>query len=322
VAGTVFGFNGGFWNTAVNVHVWPLSILMLCAVLCLLLRWSYEPERKRHLYLAFFLYGLTLTNSQIMFTAAPALPFLFLAGSPHVARDGFLAGSLLCVAGLVAKYAGYFPMIEGDGDSIHPLFRLYLIIGAVTSGMAIGLIIKTRRLLTEWRTMLVCGAFLLLGLALYLYLPLASMTNPPINWGYSRTATGFFHVLSRGQFERIYPTDTLARYAGQMRMFAEIAWKELGGAPLLLAMVPVFFLRRMQWRERAWTLGLLALFVCLSFLMVALLNPSDWRGSREIQSLFFSASYIVLALCLGCGLTLLGVLLGKPSGSAAAAVNS
>ena len=35
-AGMVFGLNGAFWPQAVMVAVWPLSILLLCLVLCLL----------------------------------------------------------------------------------------------------------------------------------------------------------------------------------------------------------------------------------------------------------------------------------------------
>jgi thioredoxin-like negative regulator of GroEL len=46
-----------------------------------------------------------------------------------------------------------------------------------------------------------------LGLAVYVFMPLASETNPPINWGYPRTWEGFVHAISRGQYEKITPTD-------------------------------------------------------------------------------------------------------------------
>jgi hypothetical protein len=57
---------------------------------------------------------------------------------------------------------------------------------------------------------------LALGLSLYLYVPLASLANPPINWGYPRTAEGFAHTLTRGQYESVRPTDSFSRYAEQL----------------------------------------------------------------------------------------------------------
>ena len=45
-----------------------------------------------------------------------------------------------------------------------------------------------------------------LGLAFYLYMPLAGDTCPPMNWGYPRTWEGFKHAISRGQYEQIVPT--------------------------------------------------------------------------------------------------------------------
>ena len=56
-----------------------------------------------------------------------------------------------------------------------------------------------------------------------------------------------------------------------------------------------------------------AAYVSLAFLMLAVLNPSVDRTSLEIIKFFFSASYVVLALGLGCGLTVLGARLLKPT---------
>ena len=45
----------------------------------------------------------------------------------------------------------------------------------------------------------------LLGLSFYMYMPIASEQNPPINWGYPRTWEGFMHAVTRGQYEKISP---------------------------------------------------------------------------------------------------------------------
>jgi len=51
-----------------------------------------------------------------------------------------------------------------------------------------------------------------LGLAFLLYMPFASEQNPPMNWGYPRTLTGFKHAVGRGQYEKISLSDNLKKY--------------------------------------------------------------------------------------------------------------
>ena len=46
-----------------------------------------------------------------------------------------------------------------------------------------------------------------LGVSFYLYEPISGMTDPPMQWGYPRTVEGFFHALSRGQYEKANPTN-------------------------------------------------------------------------------------------------------------------
>ena len=66
------------------------------------------------------------------------------------------------------------------------------------AGLIIWLILN--RKLTHWRT----GALVLLGVAAglspYSYMPLASETNPPMNWGFTSTKEGFFYSVNRSQY--------------------------------------------------------------------------------------------------------------------------
>jgi tetratricopeptide (TPR) repeat protein len=54
--------------------------------------------------------------------------------------------------------------------------------------------------------LLYTGLFLA-GCAFYLYMPIASFTNPPMNWGYARTKEGFLHAITRGQYEKLVGAD-------------------------------------------------------------------------------------------------------------------
>ena len=44
-----------------------------------------------------------------------------------------------------------------------------------------------------------------IGVGFYLYMPVSSETNPPMNWGYPRTFEGFQHAIFRKQYEAIRP---------------------------------------------------------------------------------------------------------------------
>jgi hypothetical protein len=308
-AGMVFGLNGAFWPQAVIVTVWPLSILLLCIVLCLLMRWSFQPELKRYLYAAALVYGLLLTNSQIEFAFAPAIPFLVMTGNLKIGRDFFLVAGILFLVALGGIWMGHFPSLKGYSGGQFFVFNL---LGVLTSLTGIGLVIKTRQAFSEWKAILICSGLFLLGLAVYFYPPIASMTNPPVNWAYPRTVEGFFHLITRGQYERMYATDNAMRFLEQVRMYFMMAGKEFGWPYLLLSVVPFCFLHRMAASGRRWVLGLLAAYIFLAFLMLALLNPGMDRQSQELNKVFFSASYVVLALWMGSGLLILGVWLAKP----------
>jgi hypothetical protein len=307
-AGMVFGLNGAFWPQAVMIAVWPLSISLLCLVLCLFLRWNLQPESRRYLYAAALVYGLLLTNSQIEFAFAPAIPFLVMIGNLKFGRDMFLVAGILFLAGLGGIWLGHFPSLRGQGGQ----FFIFIVLGVVTGLMGIGLVVWTRRAFSEWKTVLICGGLFLLGLVFYFYLPIASMMNPPINWGYPRTVEGFFHVLTRGQYEHMNPTADVKRFLEQVRQYFVMAGKEFGWLYLLMCLIPFCFLHRMAASARMWILGLLPAYVCLAFLMLAVLNPSVDRQSQELNKVYFSASYIMLALWMGCGLIILGAGMARP----------
>ena len=64
-----------------------------------------------------------------------------------------------------------------------------------------------RKLGLAWLVVLACGILWVLGASFYFYEPIAGMTDPPMQWGYPRTVEGFFHALSRGQYEKASPSD-------------------------------------------------------------------------------------------------------------------
>ena len=308
-AGMVYGLNGAFWPQATKVAVWPLSILLLCLFLGLLMRWLFRPEDKRYLYLAALAYGLLLANSQIELALAPAIPFLVMTGNRKLARDMFLAAGLMFLAGLF----GYWPSRLPGFSHYQPGEGFFVALLGVVSGlMGLGLVIWTRLAFTEWKAVLICGGVFVLGLIFYLYLPVASMPDPPVNWSYPRTVEGFFHLITRGQFESAKLSSFDRHFLEQVRACLAAAGRELGWPYLLPALIPFCSFHRLGPSVRRWILGLVAAYFGLAFLMVAVLNPSLDRQTWEFSQTCFSASYVVLALWLGYGLVILGPTLGKP----------
>jgi hypothetical protein len=170
----------------------------------------------------------------------------------------------------------------------------------------------------QWRKAINSGLMFVLGTAFYLYMPLSSMTNPPMNWGYPRTVAGFVHAFTRGQYERIHPTsgtgnNIVEQTASFVARYAQQCWfiliegpvEEFNVGYLLLGFVPLFFFRRLQARERAWLLGLVAFYLVLGPFLLELFNPAPDRQSLSLNKPFFIASHLIIAMLIGYGLTFL-----------------
>jgi hypothetical protein len=243
------------------------------------------------------------------------LPFMIALADTKLGGDFFCVASLVWAGVWVERDMGYLSVLNQPASLATPLWALYFAFGITTTAMCVWLVVKTRSFFTEWKAIVSLIVLFLLGLSAYIYLPLASMTNPPVNWGYPRTVEGFFHVLTRGQFERLHATENFDSLVRQILMFGDIALREFSLPYLIAAAIPFWFLHKMQARERNWMLALLAFFIGLSLLMLVLLNPPPERQVVELIQPYFSASHVILAVWSGYGLVLLGIVLARKRSS-------
>ncbi|TMQ01982.1 MAG: DUF2723 domain-containing protein [Verrucomicrobia bacterium] len=188
-------------------------------------------------------------------------------------------------------------------------FAIHSFIGLVLVLISGWFLLRAKKYGTVAFSWFVLGGLWVLGAAFYLYMPIASMTNPPLNWGYPRTWDGFLHALSRGQYERTNPTSSLGRFIDQMGILLDGAVDEFNLAYLLIGLIPFFFFSRMQKREQAWFAGLISMYVCLAVLLIMLLNPGADRQSKEMSRVFFTASHVMISLCVGYGMTIFGAMM-------------
>ncbi|HYV26112.1 MAG TPA: DUF2723 domain-containing protein, partial [Candidatus Eisenbacteria bacterium] len=310
VAGMLMGFNGFMWSQAVIVEVYTLSVLSLTGVLCCLLRWLYAPSQRRYLYLGFFLFGICFNNHQSLIVAAMAIEVAVTAVQAKLGRDLFFGNVIFYLLGLVANLS----VLQGNV----PLQAIYHVIGLGSIAACAWLTIKTKKLFTEWKSCLISLGAFLLGASFYLYMAVASMTNPPMNWGYPRTVTGFVHAFTRGQYERIHPTagvgtttlevlgSFFSRFTGQVLLLKDGVVLEFSWVYILIGLIPFLFFTRLQVRERAWIIGLSAFYFVLGPGLLILLNPATDRQSLDLNKPFFTASHVLIAMAIGYGLTLLG----------------
>jgi hypothetical protein len=307
VAGMALGLSRPVWSMAVVAETWAVSLLLYTALLCLLMRWTGRPERRRFLYAAAFVYGLLLTGNQEQFVMIPALLVVTLFNDRELGRDLSLLTSLLVVVAWALGAVGVWrwpvsEMLQGPG-----LLIALLLVGV--AGLTVT--VNTRRVGSAWMSLGVCAGLFLLGLGWYLYLPFASMTNPPVNWGYARTPEGFFHGITRGQFEPWHPTDEWGRFIEQFWILGKEMGKGFGWLYLVCFPLPLGLMRRTGQCARNWLLGLAAALLCVGPLLMTLLNPSADRASTDLIGPFFGPMDVVLALWTGLGLMVAGSIIAK-----------
>jgi len=136
----------------------------------------------------------------------------------------------------------------------------------------------------------------ILGLTVYIYLPLRSMQSPPLDWGDPETVGRFFDVVLRRQFPTIGGELTLAAalkhtdwYLKQLG--SETAW------PLLLAaiwgMMSLFRRDALSWALLAF------LFIVNGIATLFFLNPSQEAYNDVLVMLI--PSFAIMAIWVGLG---------------------
>ena len=229
--------------------------------------------------------------------------FIFLTkpSGLELARDAAVTAVLL----LLAAVPGQGP--HGDGS-----FFIFL---AFVALVAFGFLAwKSWKLDVGWLVVTVCLFFWLGGLSFYLYEPLSGMTDPPMQWGYPRTLDGFFHAISRGQYEKVDPTNIFGnpmRFVSQLGLLKDGITDSYTWIGLCIALLPFLFIFKMQRRERAWIIGLTAIYACIGIFLTVLMNTSTDRQSADESKVVFTASHAIVSIMIGYGLALIAAYMSK-----------
>jgi len=306
VAGTLLGLGGFMWKESVVINrISVFGVPWMITMLVLLMRWTYAPHQRRYLYLAMLVYGWCATIHQSLLLSAPAVEILIALISFRLGRDLFLTNSVLYVIILYFMNAGSVPALNAMTFTEKTIFNLVGIGSILAAGW---LWTKTGKVLTEWKSILLMATMWAVGVLVYLYEPISCMTDPPMQWGYPRTVEGFFHALSRGQYGVGEGTNVFqdpSRFAWQLWYVAHGLSESFSWVYLFIGALPLLFLKKMSQRERAWILGVTAIYLSLAVLLVIVLNVTPDRSTSDLCKVFFTASHGVFAMLIGYGMTLL-----------------
>lgn len=204
-AGLLLAFSPVMWSQSVIVEVYSLNAFFQLLLLLLLYHWICQPKKESLLFYISFLFGLGLTNHQTLLFLGAGLAVGVLLRDIRLFRDYAIVGScfmVLIFANYLANRYNY-SWLSWLGGPTTPAFWVYLALAILIPFGGL--------LLPNGKT--VCISFLLfeLGLSFYLYMPIAALHTPPMNWGYTATWGGFLREITRAQYAQIILADIFSR---------------------------------------------------------------------------------------------------------------
>jgi len=296
-AGLLMALDNSMWAESVAINrISEFGVPWLIIVLLCMMRWIYAPHQRIYLYIAFFFFGICATIHQTLIVAALGLEIGIAVTQPKLGRDLFFFNA---VAWPIIPFLFTFSTPTTEG--------IYHVIGLGSLIACVWLTFRTVGLLTEWKACLLMAALWIAGASFYFYEAIAGMSNPPMEWGYPRTVEGFFHALTRGQYEKMNPSNIIANpgmFLVQLELLVKGVADAFNWVYMFFALLPFLFFFKMQRRERNWLIMVAAVYPFLGVLLTIFLNPQKDRQSVELLRVFFTASHTVVAIMIGYGLAL------------------
>jgi len=284
-ASLLFAFTPIMWSQSVIVEVYSLNALFLILVLLLVYKWMTQPSDGT-LFLVALIFGVGLTNYQVLLLAMLALAILIMLRDFELFRDFAVAGGPIVLVLLLVR-AGVLPPIQ---HPTHMSMYLYL-------GLNGAWLILTYFLLPRGKTASITILLAELGVSVYAYMPIVSdLRNPPMNWGYPRTWEGFQHAISRGQYEKIVPVDVFSiRFLHQIGTYLADLRLNFTMLIALIAFLP-FSTWRLRLGSREFDGMKLAIVLILSALLLLLFDRLAFFDPIDLYKLPSLGVFLILTL--------------------------
>jgi len=168
---------------------------------------------------------------------------------------------------------------------------------------------ESRRFLKP-KTLATAIVFFLLGLSVYLYLPLRAAQHPLINWGDPHTGSGFTWLVSARLYREFVFALPWKYIPGRVSAWSALLVQQFGWGGLFLGLIGLWF----WWNEDRVFCGFLAIFVLISSIYAISYNTTD-------SYVYLIPSFLVMALWLAKGVHCVLVALREFLGRIVRAVN-
>jgi len=251
VASLCFAFSQSFWKYASRSEIYILKAFFLALLIFILLKWK-------------------------EFLPTPNSPSG--TSSPLGTRGELRTPNS-------TRYLYLFALIYGLSFSNHITMLLFL-----PAFLYLVLITNWRSIFNPKNIILVILLFAV-GLSLYLYLPIRSLHNPPLDWGDPETFKTFLHHASGGQYHFRLFNLPFNKIPLQIKRYSLIIFQEFTWLPLILSL---FGLGCLIWKSKR-----LAIFTGLLFLVEVVFNLSNFK--IELPSHLYIPSFLIFSLWIACG---------------------
>jgi tetratricopeptide (TPR) repeat protein len=301
VAGCLLAFSPTMWSQAVVAEVYTMKVCIALAMLTGLYRWGFEPGNRWRLYGVALLWGVGLGVHPTLVLGAFAWVFFVWLVDRELGRD--LLAVFLVAFVVVVSICMAIPgsMVRQGGFS-----------GSVLGGLALGAMVwlfflwrSGPGLMRQWRAVLMIAGSVVAGLLVYVCEPLASLTNPPMNWGYTHTWQGFEQHILRSQYGAVQTERTLLQLWAQLNVLLYNVQAEFNIVFAVLGLAVWFFFRELTRFSRDWLWFLLVAFLSFGLGFMFLSNPPYERLWTFTNRVFFLPVYCVYAMWIGYSVILL-----------------
>lgn len=322
VAGVLFAFTPGTWSQSTIAEVYALNCFFMATVVLLSLVLMFNPQRREVWYWLAFVFGLGIVTHQTIVVMAVALGWLVFCTSKsfdHFVQWAANAVILLVFTLGMFHFQRYFgPNVwdlkmlpfgfDFSGGYMQGFFKNFFVsfCGPFLLYLAAAYYVnKTLYNSTDW--VKTVGAFFA-GLATYFYMPLASATNPQMNWGRPRTVEGFWHSILRGQYEKPSFKRDPFYFLQQVILYLKDTWDQYPMV-LIFAFISIITLVVMWQRARIrnWLVYTILVWFGCGIGMVFLMNPKLDITSQYINRVFFIMGHAGLGLLVGYGMLMTAV---------------
>ena len=319
VSTLTFAWSVPVWSQAtIGKGTYSLHVLLMLVLTALCYLWIRVPFWKNAFVWIVFSFALGMSNHHMTLAMAilPLLVILLLHDDLfwEYTVYSLLIGSVL--------YLG-FAALSNLPNAMKAAFRFFL-----TMGTALIFLILIKKKLTEWKRGLLLLLAVILGLLPYLYMPIASSTNPPMNWSYTSTREGFFYAINRSQYwgtladqlqstfgklmgvppaekpitpEAQQEASAVHGFLGFFKRFWRVLFQNISPLPLLAAFIGILLYRGLSKEQRIWLI-----LLATGFLLAAFFEPimapngydnTGWDMQKPWQGLCYG--FMLLLTCYG-----------------------